>query len=291
MAHVIEPASSGRAKCRSCDQPIAKGELRFGERQPNAFGEGEMTLWFHLPCAAYARPEPFLETRLEGPAAARSSAARGLAAAARFGIEHRRVPRAARRRARRVRPRALPQLPRAHRQGRVALGARVLRGVSLQSAAATFTLAARANTSRPWTCSTVFATSVRSSASRSLWKCSRARDRQRNPSELHSAGDTAQRNGARRGADVLARLRDRPPAIWYRGERVNDVTAHPAFSGGVATLGRLYDLQWQHADRLPVRLARRRPTRSARSFMMPRRARSSRASVARWSSGSATRSA
>src|SRR5688500_16765560 len=44
VAHIIEPASSGRAKCRSCDQPIAKGELRFGERQPNAFGDGEMTL-------------------------------------------------------------------------------------------------------------------------------------------------------------------------------------------------------------------------------------------------------
>jgi hypothetical protein len=48
VPHVIEPASSGRAKCRGCDRPIAKGELRFGERQPNAFGEGEMTLWFHL---------------------------------------------------------------------------------------------------------------------------------------------------------------------------------------------------------------------------------------------------
>ena len=48
-----------------------------------------MTLWFHLPCAAYARPEPFLEVQ--------STAAAGqldaLAAAARFGIEHRRVPR------------------------------------------------------------------------------------------------------------------------------------------------------------------------------------------------------
>jgi hypothetical protein len=94
MAHVIEPASSGRAKCRCCDRPIAKGELRFGERQPNAFGEGEMTLWFHLPCAAYARPEPLLETRLEGPAAAPVEAQlESLAAAARFGIEHRRVPR------------------------------------------------------------------------------------------------------------------------------------------------------------------------------------------------------
>ena len=90
VAHVIEPASSGRAKCRSCDQPIAKGELRFGERQPNAFGDGEMTLWFHLPCAAYSRPEPFLEAQSAAPADAQLEP---LAAAARFGIEHRRVPR------------------------------------------------------------------------------------------------------------------------------------------------------------------------------------------------------
>src|SRR6478736_6926755 len=61
MPHVIEPATSARAKCRGCDQKIDKGELRFGERQPNAFGEGEMTLWFHVPCAAFKRPEPFLE--------------------------------------------------------------------------------------------------------------------------------------------------------------------------------------------------------------------------------------
>lgn len=106
MGHVIEAASSGRAKCRSCDRPIAKGELRFGERQPNAFGEGEMTLWFHLPCAAYSRPEPFLEVQSAAPADtgtdAGSGAAQGavpeaqleqLAEAARFGIAHRRVPR------------------------------------------------------------------------------------------------------------------------------------------------------------------------------------------------------
>jgi hypothetical protein len=86
VAHVVEPAASGRAKCRGCDRPIAKGELRFGERQPNAFGEGEMTLWFHLPCAAYSRPEAFLT--LEDPAPGTQ-----LSAAARFGIEHRRVPR------------------------------------------------------------------------------------------------------------------------------------------------------------------------------------------------------
>src|SRR5262245_35003885 len=106
MAHVIEAASSGRAKCRSCDQPIAKGELRFGERQPHAFGQGEMTLWFHLPRAASSRPEPFLEVQNAPPAdtgtdagseatqvAATEAQLEPLAEAARFGIAHRRVPR------------------------------------------------------------------------------------------------------------------------------------------------------------------------------------------------------
>lgn len=88
MPHVIEPASSGRARCRACGQTIAKGELRFGERQANAFGEGEMTLWYHLPCAAYARPEPFLEFAAGG-----QDVPEPLVSAARFGIEHRRVPR------------------------------------------------------------------------------------------------------------------------------------------------------------------------------------------------------
>jgi hypothetical protein len=56
MTHLIEPASSGRAKCRGCKQVIAKGELRFGEQLPNPFTDGDMTLWFHIPCAAYRRP-------------------------------------------------------------------------------------------------------------------------------------------------------------------------------------------------------------------------------------------
>jgi hypothetical protein len=89
MPHVIEAATSARAKCRGCDRKISKDELRFGERQPNAFGEGEMTLWFHLTCAAYKRPAPFLEVAAasgEPPAAA-------LIPAAEFGVAHRRVPR------------------------------------------------------------------------------------------------------------------------------------------------------------------------------------------------------
>jgi hypothetical protein len=92
VSHIIEPASSGRAKCRACNAPIAKGNLRFGERQPNAFGDGEMTLWFHMPCAAYARPEPFLATVAE-QLPEQSADLEPLAAAARFGIDHRRVPR------------------------------------------------------------------------------------------------------------------------------------------------------------------------------------------------------
>jgi hypothetical protein len=61
MPHVFEPAASGRSKCRGCGRALAKGELRFGERLPNSFGEGEMTLWFHPLCAAYKRPDSMLE--------------------------------------------------------------------------------------------------------------------------------------------------------------------------------------------------------------------------------------
>jgi len=91
MTHVIEPASSGRAKCRGCGRQISSGELRFGERLPNPFAEGEMTHWFHLECAAFKRPEPLLETlpAREEPLADSER----LLAEARRGIEHRRLPR------------------------------------------------------------------------------------------------------------------------------------------------------------------------------------------------------
>src|SRR5688572_25663976 len=56
MADVIEAAATGRAACRGCREKIAKGELRFGERAPSSFGEGEQTSWFHIACAAERRP-------------------------------------------------------------------------------------------------------------------------------------------------------------------------------------------------------------------------------------------
>jgi hypothetical protein len=56
---MLEIAKSGRAKCRKCKQAIAKGELRFGEETVNAFSDsGEPSyFWYHLGCAAKARPK------------------------------------------------------------------------------------------------------------------------------------------------------------------------------------------------------------------------------------------
>ena len=75
--------------------------------------------------------------------------------------------------------------------------------------------------------------------------------------------------GARRGAQVLERLRERPPTIWYRGEPVKDVTTHPALRGGVQTLAALYDLQWEAADKT-LFTSPSSGRKVARSFMIPK---------------------
>ena len=89
--HVFEVAPSGRSKCLGCGQSIAKGELRFGERMPNPFGDGNMTHWHHPRCAAHRRPEPLLEALQAG--AYEADNRMDLAAAAQRGIAHRRLPR------------------------------------------------------------------------------------------------------------------------------------------------------------------------------------------------------
>jgi len=91
MAHVIQPAPTGRAKCRGCGERIAAGEMRFGEVLPNPFADGEVTHWFHLDCAAFKRPEPLLET-LEARTEPLPDVDR-LRAEAQLGITHRRLPR------------------------------------------------------------------------------------------------------------------------------------------------------------------------------------------------------
>ena len=101
MPHLFEPAPTGRAKCRGCGRPIAQGDLRFGERIPNPFAEGDTTLWFHPLCAAYRRPEPVLETLAapgtlgQGDGAPRPADAAELERAARGASTHRRLPRIA----------------------------------------------------------------------------------------------------------------------------------------------------------------------------------------------------
>ena len=102
VPHVIEAARTGRAKCRGCGQLIATGSLRFGERVPNPFADegSETTHWFHVPCAAYMRPEAFLETIAASPPAGEPAGALNvpdrdrLEIAARLGVAHARVPRA-----------------------------------------------------------------------------------------------------------------------------------------------------------------------------------------------------
>ncbi len=93
MAHIIEIASTGRAKCRGCGERIAAGALRFGERLPNPFADdgGEMTHWFHVPCAAFRRPEPFLETMTTASEAMPDQ--ERLEHEARLGVAHHRLPR------------------------------------------------------------------------------------------------------------------------------------------------------------------------------------------------------
>ena len=61
MANVIEEAKSGRASCRTCKKAIAKGELRFGEEAPNAFGDAPSMRWHHLACAAEKLPAELKE--------------------------------------------------------------------------------------------------------------------------------------------------------------------------------------------------------------------------------------
>jgi hypothetical protein len=87
----IQPAPTGRAKCRGCGNAIRKGELRFGETGPNSFGEGEATSWFHLACSALMRPEkllPVLETHTD-----ELPEREWLTETARDGVAHERLPR------------------------------------------------------------------------------------------------------------------------------------------------------------------------------------------------------
>ena len=92
--HVFAPAPTGRAKCRGCGRALAKGELRFGERVPNPFGEdgAETTHWYHVACAALTRPEAFRHALPEATESIDDRAM--LEREAGLGAAHERLPRA-----------------------------------------------------------------------------------------------------------------------------------------------------------------------------------------------------
>jgi 4-hydroxyphenylacetate 3-monooxygenase len=90
-----------------------------------------------------------------------------------------------------------------------------------------------------------------------------------NPTQHATDAASHAGSGARRGAQVLELLRTNPPTIWYQGAQVRDVTTHPALRGGVATLARLYDLQWEHADKTLFD-SPSSGRKVGRSFMLPK---------------------
>ena len=78
---------------------------------------------------------------------------------------------------------------------------------------------------------------------------------------------------ARTGAEYIAGLRERAAEIYIGGERVKDVTTHPAFAGGLRTIAGLLDLQ--HDPALRDEMTYSSPTTSdpvGLSFIMPRNA-------------------
>ena len=78
---------------------------------------------------------------------------------------------------------------------------------------------------------------------------------------------------ARTGAEYIAGLRERAAEIYIGGERVKDVTTHPAFAGGLRTIAGLLDMQ--HDPALHDAMTYPSPTTSdpvGLSFIMPRNA-------------------
>ncbi len=87
------------------------------------------------------------------------------------------------------------------------------------------------------------------------------------PSRKTTNGTTG--TGARRGEQLLQKLRNDSPEIYYAGKCVKDVTSHPAFRNGLKSLAALYDLQWKQPE---VMLFDSPTTRKkvGRSFMIPK---------------------
>ena len=76
---------------------------------------------------------------------------------------------------------------------------------------------------------------------------------------------------ARTGSEFIAGLKEKPREVFIGGERVKDVTAHPAFRGIVESLAHLYDMQHEpdYRDELTY-VSPDTGDRVGTSFMQPR---------------------
>ena len=76
---------------------------------------------------------------------------------------------------------------------------------------------------------------------------------------------------ARTGSEFVAGLRAEPREVYIGGERVTDVTTHPAFTGIIETLAHLYDMQHdpEYRDELTY-VSPDTGDRVGTSFMQPR---------------------
>jgi 4-hydroxyphenylacetate 3-monooxygenase len=78
-------------------------------------------------------------------------------------------------------------------------------------------------------------------------------------------------NGARRGVQVLERLRENPPNLWYDGRLVEDPTTYAAMRRGVETLAALYDTQWTQPE-IALYDSPSSGAKVSRTFLIPRTA-------------------
>ncbi|MEZ5101767.1 MAG: 4-hydroxyphenylacetate 3-hydroxylase N-terminal domain-containing protein [Thermoleophilia bacterium] len=73
----------------------------------------------------------------------------------------------------------------------------------------------------------------------------------------------------RTGDEYRASLRDERE-VWYRGERIEDVTEHPATRGGVDFAARMYDLQFDPVGQEALTYVRPDGVRASTSWLLPR---------------------
>lgn len=77
--------------------------------------------------------------------------------------------------------------------------------------------------------------------------------------------------GIRTGQEYRAHLAAHPREVWLRGERIDDISTHPAFAAPIEQVARLYDLQ--HRPEYKETLSYVSPTsgdRVATSFLVPK---------------------